>query len=78
MLLSAVLADDPTTQHGLDSLAERFGVQVLGRHTALGDALGYSRTPGADDPLRVRGIVTPAASPGGVCEHPLARKISTN
>jgi len=38
MLLSAVIQPDlPPT--GLEGIAERFGVPVLGRHTALGDAI---------------------------------------
>jgi DNA polymerase III epsilon subunit family exonuclease len=39
MLLSAVLDDDPDARHGLDGVCARFGVEVIGRHTALGDAL---------------------------------------
>ncbi len=39
MLLSAVLDPDPDARHGLDSLCARMGVDVIGRHTALGDAL---------------------------------------
>ncbi len=79
MLLSAVLADDPTTQHGLDSLAERFGVQVLGRHTALGDALGTAELLVRMIPLlRVRGIVTLRQAQEACASTSLARKISTN
>ena len=38
LLLSAVVhpAQEP---HTLDAVAERFGIQVVGRHTALGDAI---------------------------------------
>ena len=39
MLLSAVLDPDPDARHGLDGVCARFGVEVIGRHTALGDAL---------------------------------------
>lgn len=39
MLLSAVLDPHPDTRHGLDGVCARFGVAVIGRHTALGDAL---------------------------------------
>jgi DNA polymerase III subunit epsilon len=39
MLLSAVLDSDPDARHGLDGVCARFGVDVIGRHTALGDAL---------------------------------------
>ncbi len=38
LLLSAFL-HDYTGRHGLDVVAERFGIEVHGRHTALGDAL---------------------------------------
>lgn len=38
LLLSAFL-HDYTGKHGLDVVANRFGIEVHGRHTALGDAL---------------------------------------
>jgi DNA polymerase III subunit epsilon len=38
LLLSAV-AQPNQESHGLEAIAERLGVQVLGRHTALGDAM---------------------------------------
>jgi DNA polymerase III subunit epsilon len=38
LLLSAVLQPQQES-HRLEAIAERFGVPVLGRHTALGDAL---------------------------------------
>ena len=41
LLLSAFLHDH-TYRHGLDSVASRFAVPVLGRHTALGDALAVA------------------------------------
>jgi DNA polymerase-3 subunit epsilon len=38
MLLSAIVHPSQDT-HSLDTIAERLGVRVIGRHTALGDAL---------------------------------------
>ncbi|MCB1770061.1 MAG: PAS domain-containing protein [Candidatus Competibacteraceae bacterium] len=38
-LLLSVFLDDQSIAHNLDAIAERFGVQVSARHTALGDAL---------------------------------------
>jgi DNA polymerase-3 subunit epsilon len=38
LLLSAVLHDD-LESHRLEAIAERLGINVIGRHTALGDAI---------------------------------------
>jgi DNA polymerase III subunit epsilon len=38
LLLSAVVHENQD-RHNLDDIAERFGLTILGRHTALGDAL---------------------------------------
>ena len=40
LLLSAVAhPSDGTAQHSLEAIAQRFGVDAIGRHTALGDAM---------------------------------------
>jgi DNA polymerase-3 subunit epsilon len=58
-LLLSMFVHDHMTRHNLDAVAERFGVPVHGRHTALGDALV---TAGVFlkmiDVLEARGIVT--------------------
>jgi DNA polymerase-3 subunit epsilon len=38
LLLSAVVHPNQTS-HRLEAIAERFGVMVMGRHTAMGDAM---------------------------------------
>jgi len=38
-LLLSELVHPQQPSHGLEAIAERFGVAVLGRHTALGDAM---------------------------------------
>lgn len=58
LLLSTVLHPHQTG-HSLDVLAERFGVNVIGRHTALGDALVTGEVFLKMIPLLAqRGIVT--------------------
>jgi DNA polymerase III subunit epsilon len=42
LLLAAVL-DEHNEENGLDAIAHRFGIEVLARHTALGDALITAR-----------------------------------
>jgi DNA polymerase III epsilon subunit family exonuclease len=59
MLLSAVLFTEPGARHGLDAVSRRLGVDVVGRHTALGDALATAEVLVRMIPLLAkRGIVT--------------------
>ena len=58
LLLSAVLHPQQES-HRLEAIAERFGVAVLGRHTALGDAMVTAEVfPKLVPLLAERGIVT--------------------
>ena len=58
LLLSEVV-HGPLEGHGLEALAERFGVVVRGRHSALGDALTTAEVfVRLIDLLKKRGIVT--------------------
>lgn len=38
-LLLSVMVEDEDEDHSLDALIERYGIQITGRHTALGDAI---------------------------------------
>lgn len=58
LLLSAVLHPEQQS-HRLEAIAERLGVPVLGRHTALGDAIVTADVFFKMLPLlRARGLVT--------------------
>jgi DNA polymerase-3 subunit epsilon len=58
LLLSAYLHDH-TAEHSLNATAERLGINVAGRHTALGDAMTTGHIFLAMlDPLEERGVVT--------------------
>ncbi len=58
LLLSAFLHDH-TADHSLNATAERLGISVAGRHTALGDSMTTAHIFLAMlDPLAERGVVT--------------------
>jgi DNA polymerase-3 subunit epsilon len=58
LLLSAFLHDH-TADHSMNAMAERFGIEITGRHTALGDAMTTALIFLAIlDPLADRGVVT--------------------
>jgi len=76
MLLSAVLDPDPEARHGLDYVCERYGVQVFGRHTALGDALATAEVLVRMIPrLAERGIVTLGQAREAMAGTELARRM---
>lgn len=73
LLLSHLLFPD-LEDHRLEALAERFGVPVLGRHTALGDALMTAEVFAKMIPLlRERGYKTLGAVLSACAGLPLAR-----
>jgi DNA polymerase III epsilon subunit-like protein/PAS domain-containing protein len=77
MLLSAVLFTTPDIHHGLDALCERLGVPIIGRHTALGDALATAEVLVRMMPmLRERGIVTLADARKAAAATELASRIN--
>ncbi len=77
MLLSAVLDSDPDARHGLDAVCARFGVEVLGRHTALGDALATAEVLVRMFPaLAQRGIMTLGDARAAMRSTELAQRIA--
>ena len=76
MLLSAVLEADPEARHGLDYVCQRYGVEVFGRHTALGDALATAEVLVRMIPrLAERGIVTLGQARDAMARTELAKRI---
>jgi DNA polymerase-3 subunit epsilon len=76
MLMSAVLDPDPETRHGLDYVCQRYGVEVFGRHTALGDALATAEVLVRMLPqLAQRGIVTLGDARDACARTELAKRI---
>ena len=58
-LLISVFLDHASRNHSLDAVAERLGVEIEGRHTALGDSLATARIFGKQlNQLEARGITT--------------------
>jgi len=77
MLLSAVLFPAADTHHGLDALCQRLGVPIIGRHTALGDALATAEVLVRMIPmLAERGIITLADARAACEQTELARRIA--
>lgn len=78
MLLSAVLDPDPDTRHGLDHVSGRYGVEIFGRHTALGDALATAEVLVRMIPLlRDRGIETLGQARAASAATGLAKRMET-
>lgn len=77
MLLSAVLFTEPGARHSLDAVSRRLGVNVVGRHTALGDALATAEVLVRMIPLLTkRGIVTLAQARQASQATAFARRIA--
>lgn len=75
LLLSAVLHPADGETHSLDGLAARYGVPVLGRHTALGDALVTAEIlVRMIDQLCEMGIETYGDAVAAATSTPLARE----
>ena len=75
LLLSAVLHPAEGENHSLDSLARRYSIPVLGRHTALGDALVTAEILVAMiEELTAAGIVTYGDAVAAATASPLAKQ----
>jgi DNA polymerase III subunit epsilon len=75
LLLSAVLHPADGESHALDTLAQRYGVPVLGRHTALGDALVTAEIlVKMIGQLAAQGITTYGEAVAAASATPLARE----
>ncbi len=75
LLLSSVLHPADGESHSLDALAARYGVPVLGRHTALGDALVTAEIlVRMIDQLCEMGIETYGDAVAAATSTPLARE----
>ncbi|MBK6763905.1 MAG: PAS domain-containing protein [Micrococcales bacterium] len=75
MLLSAVIETHPESRHGLTT-CERYGVEVFGRHTALGDALATAEVLVRMIPqLAERGILTLGQARDAMARTDLAKRI---
>jgi DNA polymerase-3 subunit epsilon len=75
LLLSAVLHPADGEDHSLDALASRYGIPVLGRHTALGDALVTAEIlVRMIDQLCDQGIDTYGEAVAAATSTPLARE----
>lgn len=78
MLLSAVLDPHPEARHGLDYVCQRYGVEVFGRHTALGDALATAEVLAHMIPqLAERGITTLGDARKASAATDLARRVES-
>lgn len=76
MLLSAVLDPHPDARHGLDYVCERYGVEVFGRHTALGDALATAEVLVRMIPqLADKGVVTLGQARDAMAKTELAKRV---
>lgn len=75
LLLSAVLHPAEGEPHSLEALAQRYDVPVLGRHTALGDALVTAEIlVRMVDQLRTQGIQTYGDAVAAASTTPLAKE----